>query len=167
MYLTTKSGNKRLRKTTIGWKLKVLWKDGYEEWIPLKDLKENYPVEVAEVSVARGISDEAAFKWWVPYTLKKRIALISAVKARMRRVSQKYGIAVPTTFAQVLALDKANGDDFWSKAIQKEMTNVGIAFNILEPDQNLPVGYTKSTGHLIFDVKMDFTRKTRWVLDGH
>ena len=23
------------------------------------------------------------------------------------------------------------------------------------------------TGHLIWDVKMDFTRKSRWVLDGH
>ena len=25
----------------------------------------------------------------------------------------------------------------------------------------------KSTGHIIWDVKMDFTRKTRWVKDGH
>ena len=29
------------------------------------------------------------------------------------------------------------------------------------------VGYTKSSGHLIFDVKMDFLRKARWVKDGH
>ena len=38
---------------------------------------------------------------------------------------------------------------------------------ILGDDENLPVGYTKATGHIIFDVKMDFTRKARWVLDGH
>ena len=25
----------------------------------------------------------------------------------------------------------------------------------------------KSSGHLIYDVKMDFTRKARWVKDGH
>ena len=25
----------------------------------------------------------------------------------------------------------------------------------------------KSSGHLVFDVKMDFTRKARWVKDGH
>jgi hypothetical protein len=30
-----------------------------------------------------------------------------------------------------------------------------------------PVGWSKMTGHLIWDVKMDLTRKTRWVLDGH
>eukprot|EP00957_Ditylum_brightwellii_P006493 492023-Ditylum_brightwellii.AAC.1 len=30
-----------------------------------------------------------------------------------------------------------------------------------------PGGWTKVTGHFIFDVKMDFTRKARWVLDGY
>ena len=29
------------------------------------------------------------------------------------------------------------------------------------------MGWWKVTGHIIFDVKMDFTRKARWVLDGH
>ena len=28
-------------------------------------------------------------------------------------------------------------------------------------------GWSHVTGHLVFDVKMDFTRKARWVLDGH
>ena len=30
-----------------------------------------------------------------------------------------------------------------------------------------PPGWSKVTGHLVFDVKMDFTRKARWVLDRH
>ncbi|CAJ1957768.1 unnamed protein product, partial [Cylindrotheca closterium] len=30
-----------------------------------------------------------------------------------------------------------------------------------------PPGYSKVTGHLVWDVKMDFTCKARWVLDGH
>ena len=46
------------------------------------------------------------------------------------------------------------------------MTNVGIAFEIL-PDSRAPPGWSKQTGHLIWDLKMDFTRKARWVLDGH
>jgi hypothetical protein len=98
MYVQTKSDNRGLKKTATGWKLLDLWKDVFEEWIPLKDLKENYPIEVAEFAKARGISEEPAFKWWVNYTLKKRNVLVSAVKARLRRVSHKYGIAVPTTF---------------------------------------------------------------------
>ena len=30
-----------------------------------------------------------------------------------------------------------------------------------------PARWTKVTGHLVWDVKMDFTCKARWVLDGH
>ena len=37
----------------------------------------------------------------------------------------------------------------------------------MEDDESLPPGYNKSSGRLIFDVKMDFTRKYRWVKDGH
>eukprot|EP00957_Ditylum_brightwellii_P010097 762975-Ditylum_brightwellii.AAC.1 len=47
------------------------------------------------------------------------------------------------------------------------MYNVGIAFEILPEDRSVPVGWKKVTGHLVFDVKMDFKRKARWVLDGH
>ena len=47
------------------------------------------------------------------------------------------------------------------------MYNVSVAFKILEDDEHIPVGWTKSSGHFVFDVKMDFTRKGRWVKDGH
>ena len=38
---------------------------------------------------------------------------------------------------------------------------------MLEHHKNVPVGWTKASRHLIWDVKMDFTRKARWVKDGH
>ena len=44
---------------------------------------------------------------------------------------------------------------------------MGVAFDILENLKNVPVGWTKASGHLIWDVKMDFTRKARWVKDSH
>ena len=52
-------------------------------------------------------------------------------------------------------------------AITKEMTNVGIAFTILNEGKKAPPGWTKASSHMVFDVKMDFTRKARWVKDGH
>ena len=55
----------------------------------------------------------------------------------------------------------------WKDALALEMYNVGVAFEILEEGQNEPPGWSKASGHLIWDVKMDFTRKARWVLDGH
>ena len=52
-------------------------------------------------------------------------------------------------------------------AITKEMTNVGISFKILDEGKKALPGWNKSSGHLVFDFKMDFTRKARWVKDVH
>ena len=37
--------------------------------VPLRDMKESHPVEVAHFAKARGIVNEPAFSWWVPYML--------------------------------------------------------------------------------------------------
>ena len=166
-FLVTKRGKRKLGQTTVGWKLLVTWKDGSETWIPLKDLKESNPVEVSEFARARGIDDEPAFTWWIPYTLRKRDIIISKIKERIRKTTHKYGIEIPRSVEHAKELDEKNNNSLWQEAIDKEMHNVGVAFQILEDDEHVPVGWKKATGHMIFDVKMDFTRKARWVLDGH
>jgi hypothetical protein len=166
-WVVTARGQRRLRISTAGWKLLIQWKDGSETWIPLKDMKESHPVETAEFARARGIDDEVAFAYWVPYTLRKRDVIISAMKSRLKRTSHKYGIEVPTSVKHSVELDDANGNHLWRDALSKEMHNVGIAFSVQDEGQQAPVGWSKVTGHIIYDVKMDFTRKARWVLDGH
>ena len=47
------------------------------------------------------------------------------------------------------------------------MTNVGITFMILDEVKIAQPGWTKSSGNILFDVKMDFTQKARQVKDGH
>jgi hypothetical protein len=166
-YLTTTSGQKRMRKTTVGWKLLVKWADGKETWIPMKDMKESHPVETAEFARARSIADEPAFAWWVPYTLRKRDIILSKVKARIKKTTHKYGVEIPNSIDHAHAIDKRNNNTLWKDALAKEMTEVGVAFEVLEEGITAPIGWSKVTGHLIWDVKMDFTRKARWVLDGH
>lgn len=166
-YVVTKSGQRRLRKTTKGWKLLVRWRDGTESWVKLCDLKEAHPVEVAEFAKARGLDQEPAFAWWVPYTLKKRNAILSAIKSRIRKTTHKYGVEVPKSIEHAYEIDRRNGNTTWRDAIKLEMFNVGVAFEVLEEGAKAPAGWSKVTGHLVFDVKMDFTRKARWVLDGH
>ena len=100
------------------------------------------------------------FAWWVPNVLKKRDVIISQLKARVKKTTHKYWIEVPTSVEHAARIDEANGNTYWTDAIAKEMRNVGVAFQILETDEPLPVGWLKATGHIIFDVKMDFTRKT-------
>ena len=67
----TPSGAIRKKRTTRGWELCVQWKGGSTEWVELKDLKESYPVQLAEYAVQNGIQDEPAFAWWVPYVERK------------------------------------------------------------------------------------------------
>jgi hypothetical protein len=50
-------------------------------------------------------------------------------------------------------LDLKNGNTFWMDSLAKEMGNLVIAFKLLEPGQKAPPGWTKTTGHVIFDVK--------------
>ena len=47
------------------------------------------------------------------------------------------------------------------------MSNIGAAFKILDTGETPLQGYRKSSGHMIYSVKMEFTRKARWVKDGH
>ena len=68
------------------------------------------------------------------------------------------------------------GTDFWRKAINKEMSKVKVAWKADEkftPEQirsqrtNEYIGFQDIGCHLIFDVKMEFTRKARFVAGGH
>ena len=167
MYVVTKRGNRKLRKTTIGWDFKILWKDGSTTWLPLRELKESNPVEIAEYVKAHDLVHEPAFIWWVPYTLRKRDMIIAAVNARVTKSTHKYGVRVPQSVEEAFRLDKANGNTLWRDALAKEMDNVMVAFDILENGEDLPVGYTLASGHIIFEIKMDFRRKARYVKDGH
>ena len=71
----------------------------------------------------------------------------------------KYGVILPQNIEEAYTLDKINGNDFWDKAIKKELGNVLIAFKLLEDGEPIPVGSKKIPYHIIFDVKHDLRRK--------
>ena len=112
-YIMTKSGQKHLQKTTKGWKLLIKWKDKSKAWINLTDMKEAHPVETAEYARARGISNEPAFAWWVPYTLRKREVILAAVKNQIRKTTHKYGIEIPRDVEHAHEIDLRNGNTMW------------------------------------------------------
>ena len=121
----------------------------------LSDMKESYPVEVAEYAEAMGISDEPAFSWWTTHVSKKRQRIIAAVNKRHHKMAHKFGIKVPKTVEEALALDKENGNDLWWKAIQKEMCAGKVAFKILEDDDKPPIGSQYMKCHMVFSIKME------------
>ena len=151
----------------MGWKFKVKWKDGTVTWTSLKDLKEYNPVEIADYVTSRDIVSKPAFAWWVPFTLRKRDRIIAGINSCVRKLSYKCGIQIPTSVKNAEEIDRNNSNTLWMDAARLEMATVSVAFKILEPGENSPPGYSKSSGHMVYDVKMDFTRKGRWVKDGH
>jgi hypothetical protein len=89
----------------------IEWKDGTTSWETLASLKESYPVQVVEYALAAGISDEPAFKWWVPHVLNKRDRIIAKVKTRYHKQTHKFGFKVPKTVTDALRIDEEHGDD--------------------------------------------------------
>jgi Reverse transcriptase (RNA-dependent DNA polymerase) len=155
------------RLTTKGWKLQVRWKDGTVSWERLASMKDGYPVQVAEYAVTNKIATEPVFSWWVPYTLKKRESIINQLKTRYLRREEKSGITLPKSVKEALTLDKETDTTYWGNAIRKEMAVILPAVKILDEGVGAPVGYQEMPCHMVFDVKVDFTRKARYVGGGH
>jgi hypothetical protein len=76
--------------------------------------------------------------------------------------------------AEALAIDRKTGTELWAKAMGKETGKVKVAW---EPRDDLTIedcragkdliGFTEIECHMIFDIKMDFSRKARFVAGGH
>ncbi len=120
-FVTSRNGNRIPKPTTCGWSLLVSWKDGSSDWVPLKDLKDAYPIQIAEYAVANKIANGPAFNWWVHTVLRKRNRIVAKVK-RYWRTTHKFGIRVPKTVEEALAIDEETGTDFWHKALGKEVS---------------------------------------------
>jgi hypothetical protein len=74
---------------------------------------------------------------------------------------------VPKTVDKALAIDRELCTTLWYEAIQKEMVKNRQAFKFLQDNEQVPIGYKWIRCHMIFDVKMDFMRKSRFVSRGH
>jgi hypothetical protein len=164
----TVRGRQYPRKSTRGWSLCIQWKDGSTSWEKLSDVKESFPVAVAEYAQINGLHDEPAFSWWCPHVLKKRDAIVSAMNTRYHKKTHKFGIRLPKTVEEALRLDRENGNHYWRDAIAKEISAFRVAFQILSDGTSPPPTYQFIKCHLVFDIKMDsFQRKARFVAGGH
>ena len=141
--------------TTKGWSVRIKWKDGSSDWLPLSQVKNSNPLQLAEYAVAQKIHKEPAFNWWATKVLRKRDRIINKVATRIRKGNTKFGIEIPTDVPSAYRLDEKNGNTFWRDAIAKEYENVMVAFKKLEEGEVVPPGYTEITCHLVFEVKFD------------
>ena len=154
------NGVKRRVVTTKGWEIRIRWKDGSTSWLPLREVKASNPLDVAEYAIVNGVDKEPAFAGWVPVIMRTRRRMISRIKTSQKiRKRTKFGITVPTIIKEAKMLDL--------EAIKKELGKVKVAFQLLENDEDPPVGSKQISYRIVFDVKLDLTRKARLVAGGH
>ena len=65
------------------------------------------------------------------------------MNSRVAKTTHKYEIEVPCTIAEALKLDEINDNNLWRDAIQKEMDNVKISFEILSIIKNFHLDIRK------------------------
>ena len=167
--VSTPHNTSRKRRTTKGWEICVLWRDGSTDWVALKDLKNAYPVELAEYAIGNNIQHEPAFAWWVDYTLKKRKTILAKIKSKYWQQTHKYGIRIPKSVEEAYAIDDKEGNRFWHDAIEMEMKKIRNAVKKYDKEPTTLVGWQEITTHFVFDIKLgeNFRRKARLVADGH
>ena len=59
--IKSSNGGRRYKETTQGWDILIQWKDGSTTWEKLKDVKQSYPVQLAEYAHEKRLSMEPAF----------------------------------------------------------------------------------------------------------
>ena len=118
-FVVANTGKKSLRNITKGWDFLCLWKDGSTTWAPLKDLKESNPLDIVKYVVGNRFYEEAAFAWWVPYTLRKQYHIITKFKTHFLKKSHTFTLEVPILVKEAYKIDKKNNNTLWRDGIKK------------------------------------------------
>ena len=95
-------------------------------------MKRMYAIQTVEFAKSIEIDGESASCWRVPEYLRSHDLIVAAINRRASKVSHKYGIEVPTSLGHAIDLDRGNKDKLWQDAINKEMRNVCVSFEILD-----------------------------------
>ena len=101
---------------------------------------------------------------------QKKNRIIAKVKSKYWIRTHKFGLKVPKSVTEVIAIDRENGDTLWWDEICKEMKNFRIAFEEFKGDkEDILPGYQFVNCHMIFDIKMGegFRPKARMVSGYH
>ena len=89
--------------------------------------------------------------------MKKRDQIMYMVRwhsAWYLKITNKFGLKLLKTVSEAYAIDKKNGNTLWQDAIQKEMENVKIAFQITSEGEKMPNGFQYVDCLMLFELKM-------------
>jgi len=151
----------------------VEWETGETTYEPLDLIASDDPVTCAEYARTHDLLDTPGWKRFRRLAKNKkkikRMINQAKLKSYRRDTFWKFGVMVPRTHAQVLELDKQNGNTKWQDAEATEMNQLSEYNTFVDKGINgvVPSGYKKIRCHMIYDVKHDGRHKARLVAGGH
>ena len=83
----------------------------------MKDIRQTYPIDLVDFAIQKGIAEEPAFAWWIPFVIKKRNRIIAKIKFEYLTRTHKFGIIIPRSVEEIIKLDHFNKDTLWWSCI--------------------------------------------------
>jgi len=156
---------------TVKYFFKVEWHGGDTQWIDMDDLRVHDPIAVIKYGNKKQLLKNDGWEWIRSYLpMEKEIeAMCNALNVVTKDGHRyKFGIRVPGSVKEALAIDKENGNHLWEEAIIEELKQICAfdTFHVVEHGEIL-VGYKRIPYHIVFDVKFDLRHKARLVAGGH
>ena len=169
----------------------VTWNTNEQTWELVSDMKTHSLPLLMKYVKDRRLEDLIPWRWYRRIdALQRRCAArlydfakttspdhyISFEQAILRRVInklqptiKKHGLEVPRNAKHAFEIDKHKNNNFWQKAIEKELATMtkNKVFEILPQGQRAPPGYKFAPLHMVFDVKPGGVGKARFVAGGH
>ena len=118
-------------------------------------MKESYLIQTAQYARDRAPLRRTGFCLVGKACPEKAHSTLSKVKSKYWETTHIYGIRIPKSVQEPIAIDKENGDTKWTDYIRKEMMVIRGAME--EHDGNVIglVGFQQLiTVHIVFDVKL-------------
>ena len=105
-FSTTRTGTNHRRYTTKGVGVLFQWKDGRTTYETLKDMKNSYPVQMAEYAVHQRIAGRQYFAWWIQHVLEKHNHIIGYLKSKYWIRTHKFSANIPKLVQEANAFDE-------------------------------------------------------------
>jgi len=108
--------------------LEIQWSNGEVTWEPMTVIKTSDPLTVARYAHDNKLVNLKGWKWAKRHhrNPNKFIRMLRIFKAKIKKTFKKYkfGVQVPRNIQEALAIDKEDGNNLWSEAINKEISEL-------------------------------------------
>ena len=156
------------------YQVKCQWNDPNKalSWVDMNALILQDPIPIVAFARKVHIMDQDPFKNLVSYCTgdaPSHLARMYKVKQKGATAKFKFGVQVPLGLKNAYQLHKMNKNNYWQKAIDKELKQLNDynTFRVLKLWEKPPPEYQKIPYHIVFDVKFDLRRKARLVAGGN